>query len=592
LASFSQKIDGCLLKVCHALVNEIFTFESVVIGRGSSFQELPLSMLKLKAVRPEWVTLIASAFLLIGCNFVLWQHLFEITAADAKGIAMRLAFGVMILAAFNIVLTALAFRPLLKPLLTLIFLISAGVAYFMSQYGVMIDAGMFRNFAETNVTEVRDLLSLKLFIYILLLGVLPSWLLWRVPVNYRRWHRELLSKVMVSVASAAVIGGVALANYQGLSSLFRNHHEIRLMLVPSNYIGASAGYLREQVVSAQQPFIKIGEDAARNPDVKLQPRKSLTVLVVGESARAENFGILGYDRDTTPKLDKEAGLIAFTDVHSCGTETAVSVPCMFSNMGRKDYDASKAKNEEGLLDVLKRAGIDVIWRDNQSGCKGTCDRVTLQDVSNLKDPALCANSECRDEILLQGLQSFIDHLDKDTVLVLHQMGSHGPEYFKRYPKEYEHFTPVCESNALNNCSRESIVNGYDNTLVYTDHVLSSLIDVLRSNQDKVDTAMLYLSDHGESLGEYNLFLHGTPYLLAPEQQKHVAMLAWFSDNYQKAYSVDTHCLQMSRDKPLSQDNLFHSMLGLLEVKSKVYQPDLDMFAGCRGAVIDGVLAKE
>ncbi|WNZ85763.1 phosphoethanolamine--lipid A transferase [Pseudomonas sp. P108] len=549
-------------------------------------------MLKLKAVRPEWVTLIASAFLLIGCNVVLWQHLFEITAADGKGIAMRVAFGVMILAAFNIVLTVLAFRPLLKPLLMLIFLISAGVAYFMSQYGVMIDAGMFRNFAETNATEVRDLLSLKLFAYILLLGVLPSWILWKLPINYRRWHRELFSKVIVSVASVAVIGGVALANYQGLSSLFRNHHEIRLMLVPSNYIGASAGYLREQVVSAQQPFVKIGEDAERNPDVKLQPRKSLTVLVVGESARAENFGILGYDRDTTPTLDKEAGLIAFTNVHSCGTETAVSVPCMFSNMGRKDYDASKAKNEEGLLDVLKRAGIDVIWRDNQSGCKGTCDRVTLQDVSNLKDPALCANSECRDEILLQGLQSFIDHLDKDTVLVLHQMGSHGPEYFKRYPKEYEHFTPVCESNALNNCSRESIVNGYDNTLVYTDHVLSSLIDVLRSNQDKVDTAMLYLSDHGESLGEYNLFLHGTPYMLAPEQQKHVAMLAWFSDNYQKAYSVDTHCLQMSRDKPLSQDNLFHSMLGLLEVKSKVYQPDLDMFAGCRGAVIDGVLAKD
>lgn len=472
------------------------------------------------------------------------------------------------------------------------FLVSAGVAYFMSQYGVMIDAGMLRNFAETNATEVRDLLSLKLFAYILLLGVLPCLLLWKVPVNYRRWHRELFSKVIVSVASAAVIGVVALANYQGLSSLFRNHHEIRLMLVPSNYIGASIGYLQEQVVSAQQPFIKIGEDAQRNPDLQLQPRKSLTVLVVGESARAQNFGILGYDRDTTPQLDKEAGLIAFTDVHSCGTETAVSVPCMFSNMGRKDYNASKARNEEGLLDVLKRAGIDVIWRDNQSGCKGTCDRVTVQDVSKLQDPALCANSECRDEILLQGLQSFIDHLDKDTVLVLHQMGSHGPDYFKRYPKEYEHFTPVCESNALNNCSRESIVNGYDNTLVYTDHVLASLIDVLRSNQDKVDTAMLYLSDHGESLGEYNLFLHGTPYMLAPEQQKHVAMLAWFSDSYQKAYSVDTHCLQLSRDKPLSQDNLFHSMLGLLEVRSSVYQPALDMFAGCRGAVIDGVLAKQ
>ncbi|WP_339521443.1 phosphoethanolamine transferase [Pseudomonas sp. EL_65y_Pfl2_R96] len=549
-------------------------------------------MLKFKAVRPEWVTLVSSAFLLAGFNLVLWQHLFDITAADGKGIVMRVAFGVMILAAFNIVLTLLAFRPVMKPLLTLIFLISAGVAYFMSQYGVLIDAGMLRNFAETNATEVRDLLSLKLFVYIVLLGVLPSWLLWKIPVNYRRWHRELLSKVLVSVASAAVIGGVALVNYQGLSSLFRNHHELRLMVVPSNYIGASVGYLREQVVSAQQPFAKLGEDARKNPVWQTHGRKSLTVLVVGESARAENFGILGYNRDTTPELNKEAGLIAFTDVHSCGTETAVSVPCMFSNMGRKDYNASKAKNQEGLLDVLKHAGLEVIWRDNQSGCKGTCDRVTVDDVSNLKDPVLCANSECRDEILLQGLQHFIDTLDKDTVLVLHQMGSHGPGYFKRYPKEYEHFTPVCESNALNNCSRESIINGYDNTLVYTDHVLSSLIDLLRSNQDKVDTAMLYLSDHGESLGEYNLFLHGTPYMLAPEQQKHVAMLAWFSDSYQKSFSVDTHCLQLSREKPLSQDNLFHSMLGLLEVNSKVYNPGLDMFSECRGAVIDGVLAKK
>ena len=587
MASFSQKIDGWLPKIRLVEVNAIFTFAEDI-----SFQEQPITMLKIKAVRPEWVTLIASAFLLTAFNFVLWQHLFEITAADGKGIVMRVAFGAMILAAFNIVLTLLAFRPVMKPVLTLLFMVSAGVAYFMSQYGVLIDAGMLRNFAETNVTEVRDLLSIKLLVYIVLLGVLPSWLLWKTPVDYRRWHREILTKILVCIASAAVIGGIALINYQGLSSLFRNHHELRLMVVPSNYIGASFGYMREQVVSARQPFTKVGEDAKRNPAWQTHDRKSLTVLVVGESARAENFGILGYDRDTTPKLSKEAGLIAFTDVHSCGTETAVSVPCMFSNMGRKDYDASKAKNEEGLLDVLKRAGLEVIWRDNQSGCKGTCDRVTLDDVSNLKDPVLCANSECRDEILLQGLQHFIDNLNKDTVLVLHQMGSHGPEYFKRYPKEFERFTPVCESNALNNCSRESIVNGYDNTLVYTDHVLSTLIDLLRKNQDKVDTAMLYLSDHGESLGEYNLFLHGTPYMLAPEQQKHVAMLAWFSDSYQKSFSVDTHCLQLNREKPLSQDNLFHSMLGLLEVNSKVYNHDLDMFAGCRGAAVDGVLANE
>jgi lipid A ethanolaminephosphotransferase len=549
-------------------------------------------MLNVKAVRPELVTVLASVFLLLGFNLTLWQHLFTITEFNGKGLLLRGAFAVMVFCAFNIFLTLFAFKKVLKPVLIALFMISAGVAYFMSQYGVLIDSGMFRNFAETDASEVQGLLSLKLAAYIVLLGVLPSVIVWKVPVNYRRWPREVLSKVVVSAVCAGVIGGVALMNYQGLSSLFRNHHELRLMVVPSNYIGASVGYLSEQVKSAQQPFVSIGKDAKLAPDWQQHKRKSLTVLVVGESARAENFGILGYNRDTTPQLKKERGLLTFTDVHSCGTETAVSVPCMFSDMGRKDYSASQARNQEGMLDVLKRAGLDVIWRDNQSGCKGTCDRVTLQDVSNLKDPVLCANNECRDEILLQGLQSFIDHLDKDTVLVLHQMGSHGPEYFKRYPKAFEKFTPVCESNALNNCSRESIVNGYDNTLLYTDHILASLIDILRSNQDKVDTAMLYLSDHGESLGEYNLFLHGTPYMLAPDQQKHVPMIAWFSDNYQQSFAVDTHCLQKERNAPLSQDNLFHSMLGLLKVQTSVYNPSLDMFAGCRGIYTDGVLANE
>ncbi|HEX8541089.1 MAG TPA: phosphoethanolamine--lipid A transferase [Pseudomonas sp.] len=549
-------------------------------------------MLNVKAMRPEQVTVLASSFLLIAFNVTLWQHLAAITSGDWKGLIMLAAFGIMVFCVFNIFLTLFAFKRILKPLLVLLFFISAGVAYFMSEYGVMIDAGMFRNFAETNVTEVQGLLSWKLGLYIVFLGVLPSLLLIRMPINYRRWHRELLSKALVSLACVAALGGVALLNYQGLSSLFRNHHELRLMVVPSNYIGASFGYLREQVISAQRPFLAIGEDAKRSPQWANRKRKSLTVLVIGESARAENFGILGYGRDTTPNLNKQDGLVAFTDVHSCGTETAVSVPCMFSNMGRKDYSATKAKNEEGLLDVIQRAGLNVVWRDNQSGCKGTCDRVTLQDVSNLKDPVLCANNECRDEILLQGLQGFIDNLDRDTVLVLHQMGSHGPEYFKRYPKEFEKFTPVCESNALNNCTRESIVNGYDNTLLYTDHVLSSLIDILRSNQNNVDTAMMYLSDHGESLGEYNLFLHGTPYMLAPDQQKHVPMFAWFSDTYKASFSVDTGCLQKERNAPLSQDNLFHSMLGLLEVSTRAYNPSLDMFAGCRGLSSNGVLANE
>ncbi|MDR2306932.1 MAG: phosphoethanolamine--lipid A transferase [Paucimonas sp.] len=538
-------------------------------------------MLKFKSLRTEWVTLLASLYLLIGLNTFLWEHLESIVPPGMVGLWLGLAFAVLMLFAFNLVLTLLAFRYVLKPVLVLLFMSGAGVAYFMNQYGVLIDAGMFRNVAETNAAEVRDLLSIKFALYILLLGVVPSLVLWKVKIDYRPWQRDLLGKLVVSGACLAALASVALVNYQGLSSLLRNHHELRLMLTPSNVVGASIGYVREQIGSAAQPFQSYGEDAHRDAAWQRHERKSLTVLVVGESARAQNFGLLGYERDTTPKLAQENGLLSFTDVHSCGTETAVSVPCMFSGMGRKDYVASVAKNREGLLDILQRAGLAVQWRDNQSGCKGTCDRVQFIDLSNLKDPTLCGDGECHDEILLQGLGELIDNLDKDTVLVLHQMGSHGPEYFKRYPQGAEPFTPVCRSNALNQCSDEEIVNGYDNTLAYTDKVLSSLIDTLRSKQDKVDTAMIYLSDHGESLGEYNLFLHGTPYAIAPDQQKHVPLLTWFSDSYKQDFGLDTDCLARLRDAPLSQDNLFHSMLGLLQVRTEVYQQSLDMFASCR-----------
>lgn len=540
-------------------------------------------MFKINAIRPELLTLLISIFFLVSCNVAMWQHLSTITPSDGAGWLIRGAFALMLLAAFNLLLTLVAFRWVFKPLLSVLLLCSASAAYFMNQYGVMIDKEMLRNIVETNPAEALDLFSLKFAVYLLLLGALPTWLLWQTPINYRVWHFELLRKTVVITGCAAILGGIALANYQGLASLFRNHKELRLLVTPSNIVNAGSGYFKEQFASAKQPFRAIGEDAVRAMPVGGSARKSLTVLVVGESARAENFSLLGYKRETNPKLQQEDDLIRYSNTHSCGTETAVSVPCMFSNMGRDDYQASIAKNQQGLLDVLQHAGLQVIWRDNQSGCKGTCDRVTLDDVSNDQDPTLCATGECHDEILLKNLQAFIDNLQQDTVLVMHAMGSHGPAYYKRYPKAFERFTPVCASNALNACTQEQIVNGYDNTILYADHVLATLIDLLRSNQEKIDSGMLYVSDHGESLGEYNLFLHGTPYLLAPEQQKHVAMLAWFSKGYQQAAGFDSACLRGTSNAALSHDNLFHSMLGLLHVQTREYQPQLDMFASCRQA---------
>lgn len=548
-------------------------------------------MSKLRPLRPEWVTLFTS-FLLLACyNLPLWRHLLEITPEGWSGRLLAGAFILLLGVCFNLILTLFAFRGVLKPVLTALLLLSAGVAYFMNQYGVLVDVEMLRNVLETDPAEVRDLLSFKLAAYLLLLGVLPVVLLWRLPIAYRAWPRELLSKACVAVVSTLMIGSIALGNYQGLASLLRNHHELHLQVTPSNTIGALFSLAKGKATASSTKELRpIAIDAERSASWQAHPRRSLTVLVVGESARAENFALNGYPRNTTPRLSAEQGVINFSDVHSCGTETAVSVPCMFSDLTRQHYSDSEAKSQEGLLDVLKRAGFQVLWRDNQSGCKGTCDRVAFQDMSHSKDLSLCGDGECHDEILLEDLQAFIDGIDHDTVLVLHQMGSHGPAYYKRYPKDFEKFTPVCQSNDLSACSRDSIVNGYDNTVLYTDHVLANLIDLLRSNQSKLDTAMIYMADHGESLGEYNLFLHGTPYMLAPDQQKHVGMLAWFSEGYQQSFALDSACLRQESAKPLSQDNLFHSMLGLLEVRTRTYNASLDMFAGCREPSVRQALA--
>ncbi len=503
----------------------------------------------------------------------------EITSEDNRVLAF--AFVSMLVCAFNAILALLVGRRTLKPILMFIFPVSAGAAWFMSKYGIVIDNGMFRNLAETDLKEVRDLLSLKFFWYMLLCGVVPAVVIWKLPIRYRAGLMGFTVSLLVALASGLLMVVVALSNYQGLASLLRNHHELRLLVVPSNVIGAGLSYLNEQSVSSRQPFMQIAVDAHKVAAWRDHALPSLTVLVIGESARADNFGVLGYSRDTTPNLAQEEGVLAFGNVHSCGTETAVSVPCMFSDLGRRGYSASRAQNEEGLLDVLQRAGFRVLWLDNQSGCKGTCARVGYRNLSQSTDPDNC-DSECHDGILLRDLPDLLDHLTEHTVLVLHQMGSHGPDYYKRYPEGFEHFKPVCSSNALDECSRESIINGYDNTIRYTDHLLASLIDTLRSRQRQVDSAMIYLSDHGESLGEYNLYLHGAPYMLAPDQQKHVPLIVWFSEGYKQASHLDSACLRLRQGNAYTQDNLFHSMLGLLDISTSAYNPALDLFAGCRG----------
>ena len=534
--------------------------------------------------RPETVTLWVTLYFLLFCNMAFWSRLISIQAPDSAGgwLYIGAAF-VFIALVFNLVLTLLAVRFIFKPVVTVLLLITPFVVYFMNQYGVFINDDMIRNTFQTDPREVFDLLSFKLLLYVLLLGVLPLWLLWRTPVRYRPWFRELGSKLVVILLSFVILAGIAYGFYKDFASTFRNNRELAYLLTPMNYIKASSKYLKGN--ARLQPVViqKIGEDAHR--EVGQGARKMVTVLVVGETARAANFGLDGYERDTTPELAKVKDLVNFSQFTSCGTDTAVSVPCMFSGLERKNYDADAARRHEGLLDVVQRAGVPVWWRDNQSGCKGACDRVPNETMIATRfaqeTPGLCESGECHDDILLAGLKEYIDELKGDGLIVLHMMGSHGPAYYKRYPKAFEIYTPVCNTNQLDKCESQAIVNVYDNTIRYTDHVLAKLIALLQKEEGRADTAMWYLSDHGESLGEHGLYLHGTPYMLAPSGQTHVPSVLWTSAGYRQQLGLEQQCLQEVAGKPASQDNLFHSMLGLLQVKTKVYNPALDLFAACR-----------
>ncbi|MBS4038816.1 MAG: sulfatase-like hydrolase/transferase, partial [Hydrogenophaga sp.] len=278
------------------------------------------------------------------------------------------------------------------------------------------------------------------------------------------------------------------------------------------------------------------------------------------------------------------GLVNFPDVTSCGTNTQVSVPCMFSPLTREQGGDRPARHEN-LLDVLQRAGLAVLWLDNQSGCKGVCARVP--SARPAPDPALCDGDECLDEALVQGLDQRLAELDparraRGTVLVLHTMGSHGPAYFKRSPADRKPFQPECTTVSLADCPTEALRNGYDNSIAYTDHVLGLTLRWLEAQARSGPFApgLLYVSDHGESLGEGQVYLHGLPYAFAPAEQKRVPMVAWLSAPLQRASGVDPACLGSRAAGPVSHDHLFHSVLGLMGVQTAVRDDTLNLFRPC------------
>ncbi|MEL7628211.1 sulfatase-like hydrolase/transferase [Pectobacterium aroidearum] len=353
-------------------------------------------------------------------------------------------------------------------------------------------------------------------------------------------------------------------------------------MLPFNFVRNTNGYLKR---TTSQLLRTVAEDATR-PETG--ERSKLVIAVVGETARAQNFQLNGYPRATNPSLSQRENIISFKNVSSCGTATAISLPCIFSRMTRTQYDEVRAATEENLLDILRRTGVQILWRNNNNGgCKGVCERVPTDDMPILKITEQCVNKDgtCYDDVLHHQLSSRIDAMSGDALIVLHQLGSHGPTYFERYPAQEKIFSPTCDSNQIQKCSNEAQTNTYDNMLVYTDRMLGKTIDLLQRYSGQRDVAMIYLSDHGESLGERGIYLHGTPYLIAPKEQTQVPMVMWFSPKFAQDAGFNLACLRNNADnKDYSHDNFYHSMLGLFGVHSRVYQPELDVFSPCREAI--------
>lgn len=524
------------------------------------------------------LTLAVSIFLVLFANEAFWRSLLKaIDHLSFGNVAFLCSVFVLLVVVFNLGLTLLCFKFTVKPLTILILLASTTASYFMDRYGTMIDKTMLQNVLETDPKEVFDLLSFNMLPDLFLMGLLPTFLVFRARIKYRAFLQEILAKLGVAAISLAIVAVIALFFYKEYSIVGRNNRHLRHLINPINYCSAVVGNVERMIMNRKIVVKPLGEDATLATTAAVRGKKNLLVLVVGETARAANFSLDGYGRETNPELSRQ-DIINFDNVYSCGTATATSLPCMFSVYDRGNYSDSKAKSTENMLDVLSHAGVRVLWRDNNSGGKGVCNRVAREDMTDLKVPELCNSEECFDMILLHDLQAYVDGLQGDAVIVLHQKGSHGPAYYLRVPDRFKVFTPVCATNQVQECSDREIVNAYDNTILYTDYFLSQVIEFLKKNSERNNTAMIYVSDHGESLGENNIYLHGMPYFLAPDEQKHVPFVLWLSDGFADSNHFDKSYLRSIGGQPFSHDNLFHSVLGMMGVQTRVYNPRLDMFA--------------
>jgi lipid A ethanolaminephosphotransferase len=529
---------------------------------------------------PAALFAVLSAAAVIGLNnHKLFSFVSEhVGLRSLSGLGCFISIYLLLTGMVTLAFLVLGFPYVLKPLAIVTLLLSAVLSHFTGEMGVMFDVGMIRNIAENfrdgNVREARELFSVPLAVHVLLFGVLPSGLALIPRISYGTIGRELRTRSLYAAGFTALLALFLLGNFRRLTYLTHENFVVRCYATPTYALNCLRKYATSSWREGRAPFLEIGTDAVRR---KSGRARTVGVLVVGETARADHFSLNGYERKTNPRLERRP-LLNYPNTRAAGTSTAYSVPYLFSFLGKNKFSTDRAANQSNLLDVLTRAGVKVVWVDNNSGSKRVSDRVTHVDLRAAPDPAspYYDDGGYRDEVLVGELERQIASTDQDLLIVLHTMGSHGPAYYRRYPPAFEVFKPCCKQSSPQRSPQDEVVNAYDNSILYTDFVLDLLIARLEARQGTEESFLFYVSDHGESLGENGVYLHGLPEVLAPSAQTHVPMLAWLSPGILAGRSLDYARLQERTRTPCSHDNVASTMLGMFEVQTSLYREDLDL----------------
>jgi lipid A ethanolaminephosphotransferase len=501
-----------------------------------------------------------------------------ITVASEYDLVFLYSVPLLLTCIFIIINGIIGINAILKPVLISSVLLSSSLFYATTTYGIVFDFNMIQNGLETDTAEALSYLNLYAVLFFLITGVLPASLLYFARMKQQTVVKSIVSRIGLIAVNVSLVLLIANFFYADYASVGRNNRVLSGYITPYKFIDASVKYAKLNHFSTPLPFKTIDNTPQLLSDNNVP---KVTIIVVGETARAQNFSLNGYASNTN-RFTQDKGVISFSEVSSCGTATAVSLPCMFSRLDRVNYNNRNANAQQNVLDIASMAGIDVLWIDNNNGsCKGVCERINTIEIETTDTNPLCDGEYCLDEALLEPLQHKLDNLGSNsTLIVLHMMGSHGPTYYKRYPKDKRHFLPDCQRSDIQHCSENEIINTYDNTIAYTDFVLSEIIGKLENleSTSSVQTSMLYISDHGESLGEKGVYLHGLPYMFAPREQTHVPMLYWQN---QIADEQSFDCINSVSSTTISHDNLFDIVLGISSVKSSQYNEQRDVLADCR-----------